>query len=190
MSDERPVVDMKDVLEQRQRDGKPLIIIEPQTASKEVVEALKKCLPEDQKHKVTLVNFENIGTVQVSVFEQESETLENSQTNTYKLTDLAIKIITFMRICDFNVNQKFVKKSMNKYWDKLSILEKEGIDSALQELVDIEIITSNFLLTDKGFKTIYTPSQCFYEFKGWDGNIPQYEAILNNNKRWFVALKP
>lgn len=58
VSVERPVIDMKDVLEQRQRDGKPLIIIQQQTASKEVVEALRKCLPEDQKNMVTLVNFD------------------------------------------------------------------------------------------------------------------------------------
>jgi hypothetical protein len=66
MPDGRPVIDMKDVLEQRQRDGKPLIIIEPQTASKEVVEALKKCLPENQSHKVTLVNFENSLSIEES----------------------------------------------------------------------------------------------------------------------------
>lgn len=66
VSVERAVIDMKDVLEQRQRDGKPLIIIETQTTSKEVVEALKKCLPEDQKHKVTLVNFDNNLSVEES----------------------------------------------------------------------------------------------------------------------------
>ncbi|MCP4056504.1 hypothetical protein [Pseudoalteromonas sp. Angola-18] len=59
MSDIRPEISIKDVLEQRQKEGKPLIIVEPQTASKEVVEALKKCLPEDTKNQVTLVNFKD-----------------------------------------------------------------------------------------------------------------------------------
>ena len=59
MSDNRSEISIKGVLEQRQKEGKPLIVIEPQIASKEVVEALKKCLPEDVKNQVTLVNFKD-----------------------------------------------------------------------------------------------------------------------------------
>jgi len=49
MSDEKPVIDMKEVIEQCSKAGKPLIIIEPTATSEEVVAALKKIRLEDTK---------------------------------------------------------------------------------------------------------------------------------------------
>lgn len=46
MTDKRPEICMKDVLEQKIKDGKPLILNVPQTVSKETECALKKCLQE------------------------------------------------------------------------------------------------------------------------------------------------
>lgn len=59
MSDERPVIDMKELLEQREKEGKPIVIIEPSNVSADVVEALKKLLPEDKKNAFVLVDLKN-----------------------------------------------------------------------------------------------------------------------------------
>lgn len=58
MSDERPDIDMKDLLEQREKEGKPIVIIEPSSSSKDVVEALRKMLPDDKKNAVVLVDLD------------------------------------------------------------------------------------------------------------------------------------
>jgi hypothetical protein len=59
MSFERPEVDMKELLEQRVNEGKPLVIIEPSSASADVVESLNNLLPEDKKNAVVLVDLSN-----------------------------------------------------------------------------------------------------------------------------------
>lgn len=59
MPDERPEVDMKELLEQRINEGKPLVIIEPSSASDDVVESLNNLLPEDKKNAVVLVDLSN-----------------------------------------------------------------------------------------------------------------------------------
>lgn len=57
MSDERPAVNMKDLLVQRVKEGKPLVAIEPSNTNEGVVEALKKLLPEDKQNAVVLVDL-------------------------------------------------------------------------------------------------------------------------------------
>ena|SRR5690606_23608357 len=55
---EHSVIDTKELLEQREKEGKPLVIIEPSSSSKDVVDALKKLLPEDKKNAVVLVDLD------------------------------------------------------------------------------------------------------------------------------------
>ncbi|CAH7346061.1 HTH cro/C1-type domain-containing protein [Vibrio crassostreae] len=56
---DRPVVNLNNYLQERIDSGKPMVIIEPNNATPELVELLKKMLPEDEQHKVTLVNITN-----------------------------------------------------------------------------------------------------------------------------------
>lgn len=57
MSDERPEIDFKDLLNQREKEGRPLVVIEPSSTSKSVIETLKKLLPEDKQNAVVLVDL-------------------------------------------------------------------------------------------------------------------------------------
>lgn len=54
---ERPEIDLSEHLQKRVDSGKPLVIIEPDSATPELVEALKNMLPEDVRHRVTTINF-------------------------------------------------------------------------------------------------------------------------------------
>ena len=54
---DRPIVSFENVLKQRKIEGKSLIIIEPETSNKEVLDALKKMLPNDKQEAVVLVDF-------------------------------------------------------------------------------------------------------------------------------------
>lgn len=60
MGNDRPEVGMKVVPEQRINGGKPLIFIEPSTASRALVETLRSVLPDVQKHHVQYVNLDKI----------------------------------------------------------------------------------------------------------------------------------
>lgn len=57
MTDKRTVIDMKDLLEQRVREGNPLVVIEPTCTSDDTVKTLKKLLPEDTQNTAVLVDL-------------------------------------------------------------------------------------------------------------------------------------
>lgn len=71
MKEERPVVDMKEFLEQRRRDGKPLIVIEPETASGDRVEKLRSVMPDGQKDRIQYVNLDADKPKCLEFFENE-----------------------------------------------------------------------------------------------------------------------
>lgn len=48
---------MKDLLEQRVREGNPLVVIEPTCTSDDTVKTLKKLLPEDTQNTAVLVDL-------------------------------------------------------------------------------------------------------------------------------------
>lgn len=56
---DRPVVNLNEYLQERIDSGKPMVIIEPSNSTPELVALLKKMLPKDEQHKVTLVNIDN-----------------------------------------------------------------------------------------------------------------------------------
>lgn len=57
MTDKRTMIEMKDLLGQRAKEGKPLVVIEPSSISDNAVEAWKKLLPEDTQNAVILVDL-------------------------------------------------------------------------------------------------------------------------------------
>lgn len=56
-NDERPVISFDDVLKQRKIEGKPLVLIQPSSASAEVVSTLRKLLPDEKQDCVVLVDL-------------------------------------------------------------------------------------------------------------------------------------
>ncbi|EGQ9744191.1 hypothetical protein FWP33_16960 [Vibrio parahaemolyticus] len=56
-TDNRPEVDMRTILEERTKSCSPFKVIELGATTQDAVDALQKLLPEDQKHKVSLVNL-------------------------------------------------------------------------------------------------------------------------------------
>ncbi|MBE1301893.1 MAG: hypothetical protein GJ680_18560 [Alteromonadaceae bacterium] len=60
MADDRPEICMQKLLEQRIKEGKPLVVFQPATSSEEVVSALKKLIPEDKKEAVVLVDLSKV----------------------------------------------------------------------------------------------------------------------------------
>lgn len=58
MSDDRPEVDMKDLLEQQAAQVKPMIVIEPATGSRDLIETLRSVMPDAKKHHIQYVNLD------------------------------------------------------------------------------------------------------------------------------------
>jgi hypothetical protein len=59
-TDDRPEVDLNKLLQERVESGKPLIVIEPETTSPELVKTLRKMLPEEDKNKITFINLDEL----------------------------------------------------------------------------------------------------------------------------------
>lgn len=57
-TNDRAEADLSTLLHERVESGRPLSVIEPGTASPELVKALRKMLPIEDKNKVTFINFD------------------------------------------------------------------------------------------------------------------------------------
>ncbi|WP_229626382.1 hypothetical protein [Vibrio parahaemolyticus] len=57
-TDNRPEVDLNKLLHERVESGIPLIVIEPEMASSELVKTLRNMLPDEDKNKVTFINLD------------------------------------------------------------------------------------------------------------------------------------
>ena len=56
MSDQ-PEICLNELLNQRQKEGKPLLVLQPSSTSTEVVKALQRILPADKQSAVVLVDL-------------------------------------------------------------------------------------------------------------------------------------